>query len=122
MSPRFKERLAVAHSEVRAKARFLRRVRRLYCALVWREVVADTTNATIDACALKMIENGLYAPSACKVTALRHARYAILTRAWRLSTKPHERRYGRNDWHHWCKRFGFESWHWRRPADLRAIA
>lgn len=122
MTPAFKKRVTDAHTARRDSVRFLRHARRLYCALVWRMCVADTTNETIDRCAMKLVKSGLYSEKPCMVTALRHARYAILRRGWFLSTLPHQRRWGANDWHHWCKRYGFESWHWHRPADLRAIA
>lgn len=122
MTPQFTQRINKAHSDRREANRFLRRARRLYCALVWRECIADTTNETIDRCSLKLVESGLYSAKPCMVTALRHGRYAILRRGWMLSTQAHQRRYGRHDWHRWCKRYGFETWHWHRPADLRAIA
>lgn len=105
------DRILAARAAYRDAARIIRRVRRLYMAMTWAAILADNSGKTLDYCARRMIEAGMYSPDTKPV---REVRFAILRRAWRRETGAPQRLGHPDSWHNWYPRQGFSPFTWER--------
>jgi hypothetical protein len=109
------DRILAARKSYRDAGNVIRRARHLYMAITWPAIAADTTGATMDHCAQRMLDAGLYWPP---TKPLREVRYSILRRAWKLETGAPQWN-NPNTWHNWYPRLGFTPFHWRRNAHAK---
>lgn len=112
---RLVERLNSFRSDVRSRNRYMKRVRNLYIRLVQKAVMKGGT-FTINFCAKRMIEAGMYAPE----RPLKECRYGILRRIWK--NQGGNGSYfcrGPMEWHTWRDRHGWTVHCWERDERKR---
>lgn len=116
------DRLTAARTSMREQRRILARARRLYVRLCRTAIHEDLSGDTLDYCAGRMLDSGMYAESQSRPNSLQGVRFSILRQMWRLDSVPGPR-YGRvPTWHEWTFRNGWVAHTWRRMLWQRETA
>ena len=94
-------------------AKWLRRARRLYAALIYKACLTDKTNRTLWLCADRALEAGLY-----QGEDKRSVRWSLMRKFWRM-TPGYERGRG---WFAWIEDYGLHPDHLAKVKIVRRVA
>lgn len=108
MSDLLIKRLTDARLTMREQAKILRRARLLYIRICRNTILYDDNGWTLEKCARRMQEAGMYAPS----RAIRDMRFSILRRLWKIDSWEGSRL----NWHEWRREMGYTNVDFKRDV------